>query len=567
MAGADIYEDPGVFRGDNIGINLTTPKKELLFLALGGSDEIGMNVNLYGCDGKWLMVDLGLTFAGADYPGIDLVLPDLEFIEDRAKDLVGIVLTHGHEDHIGAIPYLAADLGVPLYANPFTATLIRGKLEEEGLAKEVKVNTVKPGQKLQLGPFGVELVRLAHSIPDMDAALIETPYGRIFHTGDWKLDDDQVLGQSATADQMRAIGDKGILALVCDSTNAFNEDASGTEGSVRDGLLKAVKAAKGRVVVTSFASNAARLSTLGWVAQQTGRQVCVAGRSLDRILTAARSNGYLKDFPPTVDFETAMNLPANKCLVIATGGQGEDRAALARIASGQHQIKVGEGDTVIFSSKQIPGNEVAIGRIQNSLARQNVIMVTEKQAHVHVSGHPGRPELASMYDWIRPEILVPVHGERRHMAEQARFGLLQGIPRAIVQSNGDVVRLAPKGPDIIGRERTGRLILDGDVILPADGATIQERRRISLHGQLSVAIAVDEGTANLVGEPEVRMQGIPVEDDRDDFIAELREAAAEATGKERDLDKLREKVRLAVRRVATDWTGKKPIVDVLVVRI
>lgn len=544
---------------------MTTPKNELLFLALGGSDEIGMNVNLYGCDGKWLMVDLGLTFAGADYPGIDLVLPDLEFIEARRKDLVGIVLTHGHEDHIGAIPYLAADLGVPLYANPFTATLIRGKLDEEGLSKEVKVNVMKPGQQLQLGPFGIELVRLAHSIPDMDAVLIETPYGRVFHTGDWKLDDDPVMGLPATGEQLKAIGDKGILALVCDSTNVFNNEASGTEGSVRDGLMKAVAAAKGRVIVTSFASNAARLATLGQVAKANGRTLTVAGRSLDRIIGAARQNGYLKDFPETVGFETAMALPGHKSLVIATGGQGEDRAALARIAFDQHQIKVGEGDTIIFSSKQIPGNEVAIGRIQNALARKNVIMVTEKQAHVHVSGHPGRPELAAMYEWIRPEMLIPVHGERRHMAEQARFGLGKGIARALVQSNGDVVRLAPNGPSIIGRERTGRLVLDGDVILAADGSTIGERRKLGQFGVISVAVAVDRSW-QLVGSPEVRIQGVPVEEDRNEFLAEARDQAASAVGKERDENKLREKIRLAVRRVATDWTGKKPIVEVMVLK-
>jgi ribonuclease J len=475
------------------------------------------------------------------------------------------VLTHGHEDHIGAIPYLAADLGVPLYANPFTATLIRGKLDEEGLSKEVKVNVVKPGQKLQLGPFGIELVRLAHSIPDMDAALIETPYGRVFHTGDWKLDNDQVLGESATEAQMKAIGDKGILALVCDSTNAFNNEASGTEGSVRDGLMKAVAAAKGRVIVTSFASNAARLATLGQVAKASGRTLTVAGRSLDRIIGAARQNGYLKDFPETVDFESAMALPGNKSLVIATGGQGEDRAALARIAFDQHQIKVQEGDTIIFSSKQIPGNEVAIGRIQNALARKNVIMVTEKQAHVHVSGHPGRPELAKMYEWIRPEMLIPVHGERRHMAEQARFAIGEGVARVLVQSNGDVVRLAPKGPTIIGKERTGRLVLDGDVILPADGSTIGERRRLSQYGVISVAVAIDRSW-QLVGSPEVRIQGVPVEEDRDDFLEEAREGAASAVGKERDENKLREKIRLAVRRVATDWTGKKPVVEVMVLK-
>lgn len=543
---------------------MTTPGKELLFLALGGSDEIGMNVNLYGCEGKWLMVDLGLTFGGPDYPGIELILPDLEFIEARKADLLGIVLTHGHEDHIGAVPYLAADLGVPLYANPFTATLIRGKLEEEGIADQVKLHVVKPGQMTELGPFAFQLVRLAHSIPDMDAVVLDTPYGRVFHTGDWKLDDDPVMGDSATPGQMAAIGDSGILALVCDSTNAFNTEASGTEGSVRDGLMKSVAEAKGRVVVTSFASNAARLATLGQVAKANDRVLTVAGRSLDRIITAARANGYLKGFPETVDFDTAMDLPPHKSMIIATGGQGEARAALARIAFDQHQIKLGDGDTVIFSSKQIPGNEVAIGRIQNELARRNVIMITEKQAHVHVSGHPGRPELAAMYKWIRPEILVPVHGERRHMAEQARFGLSEGIKRAIVQSNGDVVRLAPKGPEIIGRERTGRLVLDGDVILPADGATIGERRRIAANGVISVAVAVD-GNGRVFGKPEVRVQGVPVEDDRDDFIAEACEAVADAAALEKNPERRRESIRLAVRRCATEWTGKKPVVDVMVI--
>lgn len=543
---------------------MTNPGKELLFLALGGSDEIGMNVNLYGCDGKWLMVDLGLTFGGADYPGVELILPDLEFIEARKKDLVGIVLTHGHEDHIGAVPYLGGDLDVPLYANPFTATLIRGKLEEEGIADRVSLNVVKPGQTLQLGPFRVELVRLAHSIPDMDAAIITTPYGRIVHTGDWKLDADPVIGNPASAAQMHAIGDKGVLALVCDSTNVFNAEPSGTEGSVRDGLMAAVKAAKGRVVVTSFASNAARLATLGQVAKACGRRLTVAGRSLDRIITASQANGYLRDFPPMVDMDDAMDVPGSESLIIATGGQGEARAALARIAFDQHPVKLGEGDTVIFSSKQIPGNELAIGRIQNALARKNVIMITEKQAHVHVSGHPGRPELAAMYDWIRPEILVPVHGERRHMAEQARFGLSHGIPRAIVQSNGDVVRLAPDGPAIVGHERTGRLVLDGDVILPADGATMGERRRIAANGVIAVAIAVD-ASGRVIGQPDVRVQGVPVEDDRDDFLAEAREVAADAAGLEKNAERRREAVRLAVRRVAVDWTGKKPVVDVLVV--
>jgi ribonuclease J len=546
---------------------VTTPGNELLFLALGGSDEIGMNVNLYGCQGKWIMVDLGLTFGGADYAGCDLVLPDLEFIEARKADLLGIVLTHGHEDHIGAIPYLAADLDVPLYATPFTATLIRGKLEEEGLADEVELKVIENGGSFDLGPFGLRYVSLAHSIPDMNAVVIETPFGRIFHTGDWKLDEEPVIGATVNPADLKAIGDEGVFALVCDSTNAFNADGSGTEGSVRDGLMKSVKAAKGRVLVTSFASNAARLETLNQVARETGRQLCVAGRSLDRIVRAAQANGMLKGFPPPMDFDAAMRLAPRELMIVATGGQGEARAALARIASDSHQLKLDAGDTVIFSSKQIPGNETAIGRIQNALARKEVIMVTEKQAHVHVSGHPGRPELKAMYDWLRPELLVPVHGERRHMAEQARFGRSCGIPNALVQSNGDVVRLAPGKPKIIGRERTGRLVLDGDVILPADGGTIGERRRIGAHGVIAVAVVLDAG-GKLAVDPEIRLQGVPVEEDRNDFVREAEQAVERAIQKgAASEDALREALRLGVRRVATDWTGKKPIVEVMLMRL
>jgi ribonuclease J len=545
---------------------LTKPGKELLFLSLGGSGEIGMNVNLYGCDGKWLMVDLGLTFADPGYPGIDLILPDLSFIEERRKDLVGIVFTHGHEDHIGAVPYLAADLDVPLYATPFTAALIAAKLEEEGLSKDVELRTVDLGGGCDLGPFKLRYVPLAHSIPEGNALIIDTPYGRVFHTGDWKLDEEPLLGDPATSEQLTAIGDEGVLALVCDSTNVFNEEASGSEASVREGLDRVVSAAEGRVVVTTFASNAARLRTLGHVAQDTNRKVCVAGRSLDRILRIAQATGYLQDFPETVDFETAMSLPRRDVMIIATGGQGEARAALARIAFDSHKIKLDEGDLVVFSSKQIPGNEVAIGRIQNALATKNVRMVTDRQDDVHVSGHPGRPELSAMYKWTRPEILVPVHGEMRHMAEHARFAAAEGVPATIVQESGDIVRLAPNGPAKIGNGKVGRLVLDGDIILPADGSTINERRRLSINGLISVAIAMDD--THLVGEPQIRLQGVPVEEDRDDFLEEVRDAAAAAARKSgSDEGKLREAVRLAVRRCATDWTGKKPIVDVLILAV
>ena len=544
---------------------MTTPGKELLFLALGGSGEIGMNANLYGCDGKWIMLDLGVTFGSQDYPGIEIVMPDLEFIEDRKDDLLGIVLTHGHEDHIGAIPYLAADLGVPLYANRFTAGLIAHKLAEEGLEKEVEIRVVDIDESFRIGPFGIRLVPLAHSILEMSAAVIDTPYGRVFHTGDWKLDEEPILGVPATAAALSAIGDEGIDVLVCDSTNAFNAQASGSEGSVRDGLMAAVGAAKGRVVVTTFASNAARLATLGAVAKATGRTLCVAGRSLDRILGVARTVGYLKDFPPTVDFDEAMRLPRNKVMVIATGGQGEPRAALARMAADIHQIKLEAGDTVVFSSKQIPGNEVAIGRIMNQLAAKDVLTVTEKQAHIHVSGHPGQPELAALYGWLRPKLVVPVHGEIRHMHEQARFALERGVPDMLVQENGDLVRLAPGPARIVERVRSGRLILDGDVILPADGETINERRKLALYGQISVAVVLSDGKFE---GSAIQYRGVPVEDDRESFLEELNEAAEQAaTGPARDREALKEAIRLGVRRVATDWTGKKPITDVLIVDI
>ncbi|HZF44583.1 MAG TPA: ribonuclease J [Sphingomonadaceae bacterium] len=544
-----------------------TPSKELLFLALGGSGEIGMNVNLYGCDGKWVMVDLGMTFADPNYPGIDLILPDLSFIEERRKDLLGIVLTHGHEDHIGAIPYLAAELGVPLYATPFTAGLIAGKLEEEGLFGKVKLKIVELGGSIKLGSFDLRYVPMAHSIPESNALLIQTPYGNVFHSGDWKLDPTPQIGTPATPAELTVIGDIGIRALVCDSTNIFSRDASGSEATVRTGLDEVVAAATGRVMVTTFASNGARLQTLGQVAADTGRTLCVAGRSLNRILKVAQATGYLENFPETVDFDTAMRLPRKEVLIVGTGGQGEDRAALSRVAFDSHPLKLEDGDTVIFSSRQIPGNEVAIGRIQNELARRNIIIVTERQGHVHVSGHPGRPELADMYKFIRPEVVVPVHGEMRHLAEHARFALTQGVPESIRQENGDLIRLAPGKPKTLGKARVGRLILDGDVILPADGATMNERRKLAVNGLVAVAMAVD-AKGKMRGKVQIRIEGLPVEEDRDDFLADASQAASQAVAKgAASPDKLTEAVRLAVRKSATTWTGKKPVVEVLIVRV
>ncbi len=544
------------------------PKNELIFLPLGGSGEIGMNVNLYGCDGKWVMVDLGMTFSDPSYPGVDLVLPDLSFIEDRAKDLLGIVLTHGHEDHIGAIPYLAADLGVPLYATPFTAGLIRHKLDEEGVSNEVKLHVIPKEGSFDLGPFKFTYVPLAHSIPEGNALLIETPYGKVFHTGDWKLDEAPVMSSHSTAAELTAIGAQGILALVGDSTNVFNAEPSGSETGVREGLDKVIAGRKGRVLVTTFASNAARLHTLGEVAKDTGRQVVVAGRSLDRILRVAKSVGYLTDFPPTLSFDEAARANPDELLIICTGAQGEPNAALSRIARGDHQIKMGPDDLVVYSSKQIPGNELSIGIVQNQLAAAGVEVITDRQAHVHVSGHPGRPELKDMYGWIKPAISIPVHGERRHMEEHARLARGWGVPDAVVPVNGSAIRLAPGKPKIISHEAAGRLVVDGDVIIPADGATMVARRRLLNNGYLSATLVLDKN-GRLMGEPAILLQGVPVEEDREDFLVDCVRAAKAAAGKAdfRNADKYAEAVRVAVRRVARDWTGKKPVTDVQVVRV
>jgi ribonuclease J len=540
-----------------------TPEDELLFLALGGSGEIGMNVNLYGCQGKWIMVDLGMTFSGTEYPGVDLVFADLEFIEERRRDLLGIVLTHAHEDHIGAVPYFAGELGVPLYATPFTADLVARKLEEAGLLGKVELNIIEEDHgEIDIGPFTITYLPLAHSIAEGNALLIDTPHGRIFHTGDWKLDEEPIIGEPTTEEELREIGDEGVLALVCDSTNVFNPESSGSEGAVHRALMEEVARHKGkRVVVTTFASNVARLHTLGEVARETGRQICVAGRSLDRIIEVAQDNGYLEDFPKPVNFNTAMGLPRGEVLIVATGGQGEPRAALGRMAENNHPIELTAGDVVLFSSRQIPGNEIPIGKIQNQLAARGIVMVTDRQAFIHVSGHPGRPELEAMYEWLRPAVLVPVHGEIRHMTEQARVGKAAGIPSQVVQKNGDIVRLAPGKPGKLAEVRSGRLVLDGDIIAPANGEAITMRRRIAQDGMLVVVLA--RGQA-----PLVEAIGLPLDEDLPNFLAEaagdVLTAINRLKGKDaRDPAVIQEAARLAARRAAQRWSGKKPQVRVV----
>ena len=526
-----------------------------------------MNVNLYGCEGKWLMLDLGMTFGSNDYPGCDLVFADLDFIEERREDLLGIVLTHAHEDHIGAVPYFAAELDVPIYATPFTARLVAAKLAEAGIARDVELIVIDHFDPFQLGPFKLNYVPVAHSIAEGHAVIVDTPYGRVFHTGDWKLDDEPLIGQPASPEQLTRIGDEGVLALVCDSTNVFNPEASGSEGDVAEGLLKEIQRHKGkRVVVTTFASNVARLQALADAARASHRQLCVSGRSLDRVIEAAQASGYLKNMPDLIDVDTAMNLPRGQVLIIATGGQGEPRATLARIAEGTHPIKLESGDVVLFSSRQIPGNEIPIGRVQNQLAAQGITVVTDRQAYIHVSGHPGRPELQALYGWLRPQILMPVHGEVRHMREQARVGKEAGIPEQITQKTGDLIRLAPGKPGKIDEVRSGRLVLDGDIIAPADGEAMVMRRRIAFHGVVMVALGGKARQHDYTAK--VEGLGLPLVEDYDAFVEEAEADVITALGKlkgadRKDRDAITEAARLAARRAAARWCGKKPQVKVL----
>ncbi len=453
---------------------------------------------------------------------------------------------------------------MPLYATPFTAELVSRKLEEAGLTKEVDLFVVEEDHgEFSLGPFNVTYIPLAHSIAEGNALKIDTPYGRIFHTGDWKLDEEPIIGEPTTEEELCEIGEEGVLALVCDSTNVFNPNPSGSEGAVHRSLMEEVAKHSGkRVLVTTFASNVARLQTLGEVARETGRQLCVAGRSLDRIISVAQENGYLQDFPDTVDFDTAMGLPRGEVLIIATGGQGEPRAALARIAEGNHPLELAPGDVILFSSRQIPGNELAIGRVMNQLADRGIVMVTDRQSAIHVSGHPGRPELEALYSWLKPEILVPVHGEMRHMHEQARLGRANGIPANIVQKNGDIIRLAPGYPDKLGEVRAGRLVLDGDIIAPADGEAITMRRRIAREGVMVVVL--DQQL-----KPAIEAIGLPLDEDLPDFLEEAAEDVVSAISRlkgraAKDRDDIYEAARLAARRAAQRWSGKKPQVRVII---
>ncbi|MBX3496026.1 MAG: ribonuclease J [Parvibaculum sp.] len=550
---------------------------ELLFLPLGGSGEIGMNLNLYGYGPEdarqWIVVDLGVTFGDERTPGVDLIMPDPAFIEDRREELLGIVLTHAHEDHIGAVAHLWPRLRCPVYATPFTAAMVRGKLIEAGLEGEVPMHIIPLGHRFDLGPFDIELVTLTHSILEPNALAIRTPLGLVMHTGDWKIDPDPVLGDDIDIARLTEIGDEGVRAIVCDSTNVFTPGTAGSEADVAASLIELIRPMEGRVAVTTFASNVARLDSIARAAAACDRHAVLVGRSMHRVVAAARDAGYLNDLPPFVSENDAGYLPREKVLFICTGSQGEPRAALARIAEDGHpNIVLGKGDCVVFSSRVIPGNETSIFDLQNTLALRGIRVITEKDHFVHVSGHPCRDELARMYQWIRPEISVPVHGEARHLAEHAALARELQVPQQVVIRNGLMLRLAPGPAEIVDEAPSGRIYLDGDVLIESDEGAVQERRRLAFAGSVFVSVVLD-GKGQLRGDPQVRLMGLPEEDgngtDFEDIALDAIDTALDRLPAKRrgDDDTVAEFLRRAVRGALRREWGKKPQVAVVVTRI
>ena len=548
---------------------------QLTFLPLGGAGEIGMNLNLYGFGPReqetWLMVDLGITFGNGAQPGIDVIMPDPAFIEERRDRLAGLVLTHAHEDHLGAVPYLWERLQCPIYATPFTISILRRKLAETEFSERVEITEVPLSGRFTVGPFDMELITLTHSIPEPNAIAIRTPVGNVLHTGDWKFDPGPVIGDAPDKAALSKFGDEGVLALVCDSTNVFTPGESGSEADLLDSLSSLIGECQGRVAVACFATNVARLETIARAAAIQSRDVVLAGRSLWRINDAARENSYLTDIAAFIDEEDAGHIPDDKLLIICTGSQGEPRAALSRIAANDHRyITLGEGDTVIFSARSIPGNEASIGLLQNRLVRNGVRLVTSRDHFIHVSGHPARDELAQMYQLSRPQIAVPVHGERRHLEEHADLALECQVPKSIVAENGTMVRLGPDEPGIIGEVASGRLALDGNRLVAMDGELVRGRIRALYNGSAVLSVVLD-GEGEWAAEPELTTIGVL--ETGEEAIAEAAiDAAREAmkglsANKRKDDGEVREALRIAVRRTFRKTLDKNAQTTVHLIRI
>lgn len=548
---------------------MDTAGDDFAFLPLGGTGEIGMNFNLYRCQGRWLAVDCGIGFAGPALPEAEILVPDPGFIASRRSALLGLVLTHAHEDHLGAVAHLWPMLRCPVYATPFAAAMLRRKLAEAHLLNEVKLHVVPPGGRIELPPFSIQMLRVAHSIPEAQALAIETPFGRVLHTGDWKLDPEPLVGPPTDEAAFAAFGERGVLAMICDSTNAMVEGHSGSEAEVRRNLAALIRGLKGRVAVTCFASNVARVESIAFAAQAAGRSVAIVGRALHNLDAAARSTGYLADVPEFITAEDAGSVPDDHLLLIITGSQGEPRSALARIAADSHpEIALGEGDTVLFSSRMIPGNERAIGIVQDNLVRRGVRVMTDADHMVHVSGHPARDELRRLYRLVRPRFAVPVHGEWRHLAAHAELAAELGA-RPILIEDGDILGLAPGTPAVVDSAPVGRFAVDGKRLVPLSGGVMAARRRMLREGIAVASFAVD-GAGRLRGRPQLSAPGL--------FAAEDAEAATVAEefamtladlpdALRRDDAGLADAARAALRRVLSRRLHKRPMVDIHLLRV
>ncbi len=551
-------------------------KEELLFCPLGGSGEIGMNMNLFAYgkkdNQKWIIVDLGVTFADDSIPGVDLIMPDPGFIIDKKEDLLGIVLTHAHEDHIGAVAHIWPDLKCKLFATPFTAALLTEKFKEKKIDISPFLKIVPLNSKIKLGDFEIDFVTLTHSILEPNGLCIKTPLGTILHTGDWKIDPNPLIGNKIDEEKLKKIGKGGVSAMICDSTNIFSPGRAGSESDVRDSLLQIMKLKTKRILVTSFASNVARMESIFYCAKKTGRAICLVGRSMHRIFKVAKKCGYLKDLIEPLDPREAKKVAKNKILYLATGSQGEPMGAMNRIVNSSHpEVFLEEGDCVIFSSKIIPGNEKKLYNLQNLIVRNNIEIISEENAFVHVSGHPNRDDLKDMYKWVKPKSVIPVHGEHRHMQEHVSFAKEMQVPKTLLIENGDIIKLLPgDAPKIIDKAPSGRVYLDGSVNVETDSQSIKDRKNLSINGYLEITLLVSNN--GKIKKPIISFKGIPENQYNEPFIFDMedeifsicRTFSLENKNQQKNLI---ETIKQNCRRIVREKTGKKPFTNINIARI
>ena len=551
-------------------------KKELLFCPLGGAGEIGANMNLYGYgnpgEHNWIMVDIGVTFADDTLPGIDLIYPDPGFIVEKKNNLLGIIVTHAHEDHIGAIAHLWPKLKCKIYATPFTAVLIKEKFKEKNVDINNHLKIVQLNGIIDLDPFRIEYVSMTHSILEPNGLKIKTPAGVVLHTGDWKIDENPMVGKNIDIDKLKQIGNEGVLAMVCDSTNIFTVGRSGSEETVRRSLLKIMERLKKRIVITSFASNVARMETIFYCAEKTGRQISLVGRSMHRIFKAAKQCGYLKDIIDPIDPREAKNISREKIIYLCTGSQGEPMGAMMRISSYTHpDVFVEKGDTVIFSSKIIPGNEKKLYKLHNQLVKDGIEVISEENEFVHVSGHPNRDEMKDMYSWIKPKCVIPVHGEHRHLMEHISFAKEMQVPHPVLVENGDIVKIFPGDkPEVYDKAPSGRLYLDGNISVHEDSQSIKDRKNLSSNGYLEVTLLITS-KGNIHDNPILSFRGLPIYEE-DEFTYGLENEIEKITksfkiGSRKQEHNLIDALKIACRKFTKEKTGKKPYTNINLVNI